>query len=172
MIFDTWYDIFRVIVVGTVGYIGLIAFLRISGKRTLSKMNMFDFVVTITLGSTFASTILSSSVSIAEGLTAILLLIGLQYIVAWLAARVNWFAKLVKGSPTLLFYNGHYLPDVLKKQRIVKEEVRFAMRAQGFTDLDQVGAVILETNGDMTVIPDVKGDLATLQDVDLPSEQT
>jgi len=55
MFFDSWFGLLRVIVIGTLAYAALIALLRVSGKRSLSKMNAFDLVVTVALGSTFAA---------------------------------------------------------------------------------------------------------------------
>ncbi len=67
LVFDGWVGIFRVAAAGTVAYLTLVLLLRISGKRTLSKMNAFDLVVTVALGSTLATVLLSSSVALAEG---------------------------------------------------------------------------------------------------------
>jgi uncharacterized membrane protein YcaP (DUF421 family) len=61
--------------------------LRVSGKRTLSKWNAFDFVVTIALGSILATVLLSKDVRLAEGLTACALLVGLQFLNTWIAVR-------------------------------------------------------------------------------------
>jgi uncharacterized membrane protein YcaP (DUF421 family) len=63
MFFDSWDGLLRVVVVGILAYTGLVLLLRISGKRTLSKMNAFDFVVTVALGSTLATILLSSDVA-------------------------------------------------------------------------------------------------------------
>src|SRR5690349_19324476 len=106
MFFDTWYDILRIGVVGTVAYAGLVLFLRTTGKRTLSKMNAFDLVVTVAFGSTFASAILSSDVSVSEALVAFALLCALQFAVAFLSLRSERFQRLIKAQPTLLFYRG------------------------------------------------------------------
>ena len=59
MLFDDWRSLGRVLLVGTAVYISLVAILRISGKRTLTKFNAFDFVVTVALGSTLATVLLS-----------------------------------------------------------------------------------------------------------------
>jgi uncharacterized membrane protein YcaP (DUF421 family) len=172
MFFSSWYDILRVIIVGTLGYIALVALLRVSGKRTLSKMNMFDFVVTVALGSTFATLLLSKDVTLAEGTTALALLILLQYIVAWLSVRSKRFRRIVKGDPTLLLFRGEYLHDTMKAERIAAEEVRFAVRSHGFDDMSEVGAVVLETDGTLTVVPDVAPDATTsLADVNLSSHR-
>jgi uncharacterized membrane protein YcaP (DUF421 family) len=81
MWFDSWNSVGRIVVVGTVGYAALISLLRVSGKRTLSKMNAFDFVVTITLGSVFGGLLLNEAVSLTEGIAAIALLVVLQWVV-------------------------------------------------------------------------------------------
>lgn len=168
MFFNDWHDILRVIIIGTLGYIALIALLRVSGKRTLSKMNMFDFVVTVALGSTFASLILSKNVALAEGVVALGLLILLQYVVAWLSVQSTRFRQMVKGEPTLLFYKGHYLHDSMRAERIAIEEIRFAARAQGLSDMREVAAIVLETDGTFSVVPDLHADGAgSLEDVNL-----
>ena len=86
MLFDSWAGLGRVLLVGTLAYVALVLLLRISGKRTLSKLNAFDLVVTVALGSTLATVLLSKSVALAEGVLALGLLILLQYVIAWLSA--------------------------------------------------------------------------------------
>ena len=80
--------------------------LRVSGKRTLTKMNAFDLVVTVALGSTLATVLLTKSVAQAEGLTAFVLLIFLQFVLTWLSVRSRAVSRLVKSEPTLLVYQG------------------------------------------------------------------
>jgi len=77
--FDSWQRLFRIVIVGLAAFAILIVMLRISGKRTLSKMNAFDLVVTVALGSTFATVLLSPSVPLVEGILALALLIFVQY---------------------------------------------------------------------------------------------
>jgi uncharacterized membrane protein YcaP (DUF421 family) len=84
----------------------LVLLLRVSGKRTLTKMNAFDLVVTVALGSTLATVLLTKSVALAEGLTAFMLLIFLQFVLTWLSVRSRAVSRLVKSEPTLLAYQG------------------------------------------------------------------
>ncbi len=113
MFFNSWTSLLRTVIVGILAYVGLVFALRVSGKRTLSKMNAFDLVVTVALGSTLATILLSKDVALAEGLLAFLVLICLQYAVAWLSVRSRKFQQLVKARPTLLFYEGQFLQDAL-----------------------------------------------------------
>lgn len=152
MFFDTWYEILRMAVVGTAAYAGLVILLRASGKRTLAKMNAFDLVVTIALGSTFASALLSSDITVVEALSAFALLCGLQYGVAVLSVRSHWFRDLIKSEPSLLFYRGNFLEPAIQRQRVTKEEVFAAMRSAGATSPSGVDAVVLETDGSFSVV--------------------
>jgi uncharacterized membrane protein YcaP (DUF421 family) len=152
MLFDGWSDLIRMLVVGTLAYAGLVAILRVSGKRTLAKMNAFDLVVTVALGSTFATVLLSNDVSLAEGLLALLLLCLLQYVVAFLSVRSSWFRHVIKSEPALLLRRGEYLRDAMRLERITEDEIRAAARAAGKANLADIEAVILETDGSLSVI--------------------
>jgi uncharacterized membrane protein YcaP (DUF421 family) len=152
MFFDTWFGLLRVLIVGTLSYAALIALLRISGKRSLSKMNAFDLVVTVALGSTFATVILNNSIPLVEGVFAFALLIVLQFVITWLSVRFEPVQDLVKSEPTLLVRDGTYLTEAMRTQRVTKEEVEAALRENGTRDVSQAGCVVLETDGSLSVI--------------------
>ncbi|MDQ1899922.1 DUF421 domain-containing protein [Paracoccus sp. WLY502] len=150
--FDTWASLGRVLLVGSLAYAGLVLMLRVSGKRTLSKMNAFDLVVTVALGSTLATVLLSRSVPLVEGLAAFALLIGLQFVITWLSVRSDRIQDLVKAEPTVLVSKGQPVPTALKRQRVTMEEIRAAMRQSGHADMDGDTTVVLETDGSLSVL--------------------
>ena len=152
MFFDSWTGLGRVLAVGTLAYISLVLILRISGKRTLTKLNAFDLVVTVALGSTLATVLLSKSVALAEGILAMALLVFLQFAITWLSVRSSRFQNLVKSEPTLIMRKGQFLDGALRSQRITREEVIAALRASGVADAADVAAVVLETDGTIAVI--------------------
>ena len=158
MFFDSWMMLGRTALVGTLAYLSLVLLLRISGKRTLSKMNSFDFVVTVALGSTLATVLLSSSVSLARGVLAFAVLIFLQFIITWLSVRSQAFRGLIKAEPTLLVHKGEFLTGTMRKERVTKEEVRAAMRSQGIAAIEEVEAVVLETTSDLSIVPQPSGE--------------
>ena len=131
MWFDDWSDIVRVLIVGTAAYVGLVALLRISGKRTLAKLNAFDLVVTVAFGSTLATILLSSDVSYAEGVTALVLLAVLQFVAAMISSRLRLGRAVITARPTLLLHEGVILGERLREQRISADEIRQAVRASG-----------------------------------------
>lgn len=152
MFFKNWDNLMQVAVVSTVVYIGLVTFLRISGKRTLSSMNAFDFVVTVAFGSTLASTILPSTVTLADGLLALGMLIILQLIVAWIEIRSPLFHKIVTSHPAIIFYRGRFVEDIMRRERVEHGEILAVIRRNGILDLDAVEAVVLETDGSFSVL--------------------
>ena len=171
-IFTSWESLGRTAASGLLAYIALVVLLRISGKRTLSKMNAFDFVVTVALGSLLASVTLSDSVSLADGVLALVLFILAQLAVTWLSVRSEWFQRLIKASPTLVFYRGTFLDADLRKMRVTREEVLSAIRKSGALSPSDVGAVVLETEGTLTVMGDLGGgqNVHVLQNVTNPKQ--
>ena len=152
LFYNGWEGLVRTLVVGVLGYVFLVGCLRWSGKRTLSKMNAFDFIVTISLGSVLASLLLSKSVALAEGVVALSLLVGLQFAVTWSSVRVRWVRRFVTGEPLMLLEHGAFLAAAMKKARVTEDEVCAAVRAAGIGPLHQVAAVVLETDGSFSVI--------------------
>lgn len=115
-------------------------------------MNAFDFVITVTIGSTFATLLLAGNVALIDGIVAFAMLVGLQFTVTWMTSRSDKMKKAVKNEPRLLYYRGEYLIKDMKKMRIVKEEIEQAMRSNGKSSSDEVEAVIMETDGNLSVI--------------------
>jgi uncharacterized membrane protein YcaP (DUF421 family) len=151
MIFGSFSGIVRVMVVGVLAYIALVLALRVTGKRTLSKLNAFDLIVTVALGSTLATVLLSKDVPLSEGVTAFLLLILLQYVVTWASVRSRRVRDWVKAEPRLLFRDGEYLHQAMRVERVTHDELLAAMRGQGHDGPDSVGTVVLETDGSLSV---------------------
>lgn len=151
--FDGWSSLIRTLVVGIMAYCFLVAFLRISGKRTLSKMNAFDWVVTVALGSTLATILLNKDVTLAQGALALALLIGMQFVVTWCSLRAKWVRAVVAAEPSLLLYRGTFVRGTMHSERVTEEDVYSAVRASGVGSLGEVEAVVLETDGSFSVLP-------------------
>lgn len=154
--------VIRIILTGIGAYISIILILRISGKRTLSKMNAFDFIVTVALGSILASTLTSKQTPLLSGITAFATLVALQYIVAKLAHRSQRINQMIKSMPTLLYFQGSYLHENMTKERVLEIEVLQAIRSSG-TAFDKVEAVILETDGTFSVLTNAERVLSNVK---------
>ncbi len=140
------------VIAGVIGYIAIIIFLRISGKRTLAKWNSFDFITTIALGSVLASVFLSNKDAFGKAILSFALLVLFQYIITWIAVRSSMVQKLIKSEPALLLFRGEMQRDTMKDERISEGEILAALRTNGVAAIEDADAVILETDGSFSVI--------------------
>lgn len=151
LVMSGWTEVARSAVAAASAYVLVVALLRASGKRTLSQLSLFDFVVTVAIGSMFGSMALGDGPTLAQGITAIAVVAALQGVVA-LATRSPRLARLITSEPALLMLDGRELVQVAARNRISREAIEQAARAAGHADATQVHAVVLETNGKLSVI--------------------
>jgi uncharacterized membrane protein YcaP (DUF421 family) len=152
MFFDSLHDLLRVALIAALAYSALVAVLRIAGKRALAKLNAFDLVVTVALGSTLATVLLSKDVSFLEGLLAFAMLALLQWIVARLSIASPAFREVVRSQPRLLLEDGQYLRRAMREERVTEDEILAVIRSAGVGRIEDVAAVVLETDGTLSVI--------------------
>ncbi|PBB06909.1 MULTISPECIES: DUF421 domain-containing protein [Salimicrobium] len=157
MFFDNWTELWNILLKGIIIYPSVILLLRLTGKRTPSTFNIFDWIITVAFGTLVGSFLITKDISLAEGFLALGLLNLLQFLVTWISVRSKTFAKLVKSQPVLLFYEGEFYPEALRKTRIAEVEVLQVARQNGIGSLSLVEAVVLETNGGLSIIKKVDG---------------
>jgi uncharacterized membrane protein YcaP (DUF421 family) len=144
--FEDWSLLARSSILALVGYLALVALIRIARKRTLSKMNVFDFVF-------------------AEGLAALGSLILVQVVLSWVITKSDTLERLINGDPVLLFVRGRFLRDTMKRERVTEEEIKSAVREQGLESLEDVEALVLETDGSFSVVERRNRNPSALSDV-------
>ncbi len=154
-LFQGWPTLGRLVVIAVPTYAALIFLLRISGKRTLSKMNAFDLVVTVTFGSTLATALLSPETTLVQAIAAFAFLVLAQFLITFFSVRSRRFQKLIKAEPALLYYQGRFVEDALRKERITHREVEAGARQAGYASITSVQAVVMETDGSLSVLGDV-----------------
>jgi uncharacterized membrane protein YcaP (DUF421 family) len=153
MFYDNAFGLLRIVIVEPLIYVSLVAVLRIAGKRTLGQLNAFDYVITVALGSTLATAVLSKDVAFWEGVLGFVMLAGLQFAIAWTALRWRLVERIVKARPSVLLLDGAFDEDAMRRERVTADEIRAAIRKHGIGDLAQVAAVVLETDGRFSVVP-------------------
>lgn len=165
MWFSTWSDLARILLVGAAAYVTLVVILRTSGKRILAKLNAFDLVVTVALGSTLATIFLDTNVTWSQGAVALTTLALLQFLIASLTTRFGGRA-VVTATPTLLVQHGQILGSALRAQRVTEAEIWQAVRSSGVGDIGMIAAAVLETDGTISVVTQQRaGSGSALSDV-------
>jgi hypothetical protein len=134
--------------------------------RTSTKLNAFDLVVSVALGSALASIVTSDRLPVANCLLALALLIGLQHAVAWVNLRAGWFRRLVKSDPTLLVLEppvSWRLTDHwsdLSVRFVIRDrgvrEIKDAMSREILAELESAGIPLALTTFELTGIPPIR----------------
>jgi uncharacterized membrane protein YcaP (DUF421 family) len=165
MLFDNLQGLARVAIISVLAYASLVVVLRLAGKRALAKLNAFDLVVTVALGSTLATVLLTKDVAFVEGLLAFAMLALLQWVVSRLSISWPFFKDAVRNRPRLLLEDGCYREQAMAAERVTASEVDAAIRSAGVGRIEDVGAVVLESDGSMSVIRRGDQPLSILSDV-------
>ena len=142
----------QTLLTGTIVYVTITIVLRLTGKRSLSTYHALDFVVVVALGSSIATAVMMTNLSWGSRAIAIAIPITLQAGVAFISSRSRRFEHFVSAKPAMLVENGHYLHEMMLHETMTEDEVNHAVRTEGIGSLEEVAAVILEKNGELTVI--------------------
>ncbi|MGF1538323.1 MAG: DUF421 domain-containing protein [Elainellaceae cyanobacterium] len=153
LLFDGWEGVIKIVLTVPLMYTAVILAIRVMGKRSTSKMNNFDWIVTVAVGSLTASGIILDSVTVVEAITAIAFLLGAQYLLTKGIYASDKLTKLAKASPALLVHKGQYVRDALRRERVTTVEIMAAVRENGLVRIEDVQWVILETDASLSVIP-------------------
>lgn len=152
MFFHSWSDIVRVVVVSGAAFLIIVALLRIVGQQALARMSGFDVVFTVTLGSVIATVAISKDVALADGVAALVTLLVLQEIIRRLQSRYLAAHHLVREAPRVMLWDGALLEDRLRESNVSADEIRAAVRKAGLRSLSDARVVVLENDGDWSVI--------------------
>ena len=151
--FDNIDKLGRIVLTTVMVYVLIVTVTKVSGKRSTSQLNNFDWIVTVMIGSLGASTILLKDIPFVEGVSSILVLYLLQFVVTKYAAISPQFSNFILSEPRIVFYQGQFLPDAMRDERLTRQEIECAMRTEGINSFDDVEAIVFESDAKLTVIP-------------------
>jgi uncharacterized membrane protein YcaP (DUF421 family) len=165
----TWLDvILRVLLLAPLALVWTLAATRVIGLRSFSKMTVFDFVITVAIGSLLANAAVASNwTGWFQSVLSIFVLLLTQAGLTLLRRRFDRVRNLIENEPLLLFSDGEWIEKNLARTRTSKGDIWAKMREANVLTLDEVRAVVLETTGDVSVL---HGD--TLSDVIMTEVQT
>lgn len=148
-------------------YICLILFTRIVGLRSFSKLSSYDLAMTVGIGSILASTVLSKSTSLLQGVFAIGMLFLLQALLSIVRRKFKPIKALIDNQPIILMANGEYLWQNLKEAKLSTNDIKQILRKNGIKSKSEIFAVIMETTADISVIKtnDVQPDWSLFDDI-------
>ena len=135
-------------------YVVLLIVFRIAGRRTLSEMTSFDFVLLLIIGEATQQALLGEDFSLTNAFLVIITLLALDVAISLWKQRSEAANRIIEGVPTILVDHGRPLKALMDKARVREEEIlEAARRLQGLERMDQIKYAVLEVSGGISIIP-------------------
>jgi len=144
-----WDIVLRTIAV----YLVIVVGLRLSGKREIGQMTVFDLVLLLLLANAVQNAMLGPDDSLFGGVIAAVVLLAINAAMARLRLRWPRLRRMVEGSPTLLVLRGKVIEEHLRREGLDQEILEAALREHGISDLEEVEMAVLEIDGSISVVP-------------------
>jgi uncharacterized membrane protein YcaP (DUF421 family) len=135
-------------------YIFLLLLFRIAGKRALSEMSNFEFVLLLIVGEATQQAVLGKDYSVTNAFLVILTLIGINIGLSLLKQRSERVKRIFDGMPLVIVENGRPIKAMMDAARVAEDDVMSAARElQGIERMEQIKYAVLETTGIISIIP-------------------
>ncbi|MFQ7473415.1 MAG: DUF421 domain-containing protein [Anaerovoracaceae bacterium] len=148
-------------------YLIILFVMRIMGKAELSKMSPFQLIVSFMIAELAAIPIESPDVSMINGVTAIFTLLFLQVLISFLSIKSERLKNLFSGTPSVLINKGEINQGELKKLRITINDLMEQLRIGNCPSISDVEYAIMESNGDLSIIPKANKKPLTAEDMSI-----
>jgi len=146
-------------------YIIVVTGMRIMGKRQIGEMQPSELVVAIMISDLATIPMQDVAIPLFSGVIPILTLIVMEILLSWISLKNKKFRRLMTGKPNVIIHNGKILKEEMKNLRFNTDDLNEQLRIQGYTGISDINFAILETNGQLSVIPKPKNKPATAEDV-------
>ena len=134
-------------------FVILIFAVRLMGKRQIGEMEPSEFVVTMIIANLATVPMQDSATPLFSGVIPILTILSLELLLSVLSMHSVFFRRVLCGKPEILVHNGQIDQKAMKSARINADELSELLRQSGITDLNEVQYAILETNGNVSILP-------------------
>ncbi len=140
---------------------------KVMGRKQVSELNLFDYIIGISIGSIAAEMTLNSDINFYEGVFAIAIYAIVAYLITLLTIKSMRARRLITGTPTILIQRGKILYKNLRKSKIDINDLLQEARTSGYFDLSQVEYALMEPNGKLSFLLKSKYQPVTRKDMKL-----
>ncbi len=152
-------------------YLIVLFVIRIMGKAELSKMSPFQLIVVFMIAELASIPIESPDVSMITGVAAIFTLLFLQVLISFLSLKSEKFKNFFSGKPSVLIDSGEINQKELKALRITINDLMEQLRIGGSPSIAEVEFAVMESNGDLSIIPKAGKKPLTAEDMSVKKDR-
>lgn len=138
---------------------------KMMGKKQISELNFFDYVVGITIGSIAADISLDIEKNMIAGIAALFIYGFISYIISFVSIKSILARRFFIGVPTVLVEKGKIIESGLKKTKIDVNDLLMGARENGYFNLDEIDYALMEVNGNISFLPKEKEKPVTKRDM-------
>lgn len=138
---------------------------KMMGKKQISELNFFDYVVGITIGSIAADISLDIEKDMIAGIAALFIYGFISYIISFVSIKSIWARRFIIGVPTVLVEKGKIIESGLKKSKIDVNDLLMVARENSYFNLDEIDYGLMEVNGNISFLPKEKDKPVTKRDM-------
>lgn len=145
--------------VGIVIYRGLVSLVtlflvtKVIGKKQVSELSLFDYVIGISIGNFAAEMTINTDSPEMHGILAVVLFGAIAYFVSWITMKNMTLRRFFIGTPTIIIQDGKLLRKNMQKVRVDVNDLLQECRLKGFFDISQIAYALMESNGEMSILP-------------------
>lgn len=159
------------IAIRTIAIAIIIFFLtKLLGKKQISQLNFFDYIVGITVGSTAADIALDIEKNFMGGVVSLVIFILIAYGISIITMKSIVFRRFLTGVPTVLVEKGKIIESGLKKCKLDVNELLAEARIEGYFNIDEIDYALMEINGAISFLPKDKDKPVTKDDMKIKSD--
>ncbi len=151
--------------------ITLLVLTKLMGYRQVSNLSMFDYINSITIGSIAAEMAMNTNGEYLKPLVAMITYAVVVITLSKLTQKSIIARRLINGKPIVLFLHGEIYNKNLKKAKMEADELLTECRINGYFDLSQIEAILLEPNGKISILPVTKNKPVTPMELGIHSTQ-
>ena len=164
-------EIFDVFIRAITSLVVLFVVTKLLGKKQVSELSLFDYVIGISIGNFAAEVTLNLESKIINGTIAVLLFGLIAYLVSFLSLKSIRLRRFFMGTPTIIIQNGVIIKENLKKNKVDINEVLEQCRTKGYFDISQILWAVLEVNGDLSILPKAKYRPININDMNIKVDE-
>lgn len=140
---------------------------KIIGKKQISELSLFDYVIGISIGNFAAEMTINLDSPEFDGILAVIIFGGIAYLVSYFSMKSIILRRFVMGTPTVIIQNGNIIKKNMKKVRLDMNDLLEEARIKGYFDLSELQYGIMEANGEMSFLPYAKYKPLTREDMNI-----
>lgn len=164
-------DVYKVLIFSVVAYLYLLIIAKLLGKKQIAQLSFIDYIIGISIGSTAAQMSVETEQPIYHYLIAMTVFFLLALIIAYVSHKSASLKRFLNGKPAILINEGKIQYENMKKTRMTVDELTGMARAKNYFDLNDVAFAILETSGDLSILPKSHAKPPTVKDLGIMTEK-